>query len=208
MSDAKIFLLRHGEIDTSYVGRFVGQTDLALSVAGEFQARLWERELSAVPLKKIYCSDLMRSKDTAGIISGSRKLDIQISPQLREINLGEWEGLQIGYVKIHFAEEWRMRGMDMEKYRPPGGESFSDLASRVLPVFNGIVNNAKGNVLVIGHAGVNRIILCHLLGMPFANLLTICQDYGRMNIIELKDGSLRLKAMNITPAEGNLSSFS
>jgi probable phosphoglycerate mutase len=93
-----------------------------------------------------------------------------------------------------------MRGENLESYRPPGGESFSDLASRVVPVFGSIVKNAEGgNLLIVAHAGVNRVILCHGLGMPLANLFRICQDYGCMNILELSGGSLRLKAMNILP---------
>ena len=200
MALARIYLLRHGEIDTTYRGRFVGQVDLSLSESGKLQARLWERELSEIELNIIYCSALERSKVTASIIAGARKQNVEIIPELREINLGDWEGMEIEQVKRVFAEQWRMRGMEIGNYRPPNGESFSDLASRVLPVFQSMVDNLKGNILIVGHSGVNRVILCHALGMPLANLFNICQDYGCMNILEFSVGCLRLKAMNILPS--------
>ncbi len=200
MALARIYLLRHGEIDTTYRGRFVGQVDLSLSESGKLQARLWERELSETELNIIYCIDLERSKVTASIIAGARKQNVEIIPELREINLGDWEGMEIEQVKRVFAEQWRMRGMEIGNYRPPNGESFSDLASRVLPVFQSMVDNLKGNILIVGHSGVNRVILCHALGMPLTNLFNICQDYGCMNILEFSVGCLRLKAMNILPS--------
>ncbi|MGO8877972.1 MAG: alpha-ribazole phosphatase [Desulfomonilaceae bacterium] len=200
MLKRKIYLLRHGEIDRIYRGRFVGQTDLPLTDTGEFQARFWKQELSEVLFSTIHCSDLVRSQNTAQIIAASRGIPIEVTPEFREINLGEWDGLPISDIKSHFPDEWRMRGENLESYRPPGGESFSDLASRVVPVFGSIVKNAEGgNLLIVAHAGVNRVILCHALGMPLANLFRICQDYGCMNILELSGSSLRLKAMNMLP---------
>ncbi|MGC8604408.1 MAG: alpha-ribazole phosphatase [Desulfomonilaceae bacterium] len=197
MMKRKIYLLRHGEIDRSYQGRFVGQTDLPLTDTGELQARFWEHELSEALFSRIHCSDLARSLNTAQIIAGSNRIPIEITPELREINLGEWDGLPVSDIKSHFPDEWRTRGENLASYRPPGGESFSDLASRVVPVFVSIVKNAEGNLLIVGHAGVNRVILCHALGMPLANLFRICQDYGCMNILELSGDSFRLKTMNI-----------
>ncbi len=199
MSQHNTYLLRHGEIDQSYRGRFVGQTDLPLTNTGEFQARFWEHELSREQFRAIYCSDLVRSQNTAKIIAGSRGFPIEVITEFREINLGEWDGLPVNDVKTHFPDEWRIRGENVESYRPPGGESFSDLSSRVAPIFRSILKNIKGDTLIVGHAGVNRVILCHALGIPLANLFRICQDYGCMNILEFGGGSLRLKAMNMPP---------
>jgi probable phosphoglycerate mutase len=139
MSKYNIYLLRHGEIDQNYPGRFIGQTDLPLTDTGEFQARFWEQELSEVLFSGTHCSDLVRSKNTAQIIAGSRGIPIEVTPELREINLGEWDGLPVSDIKSNFPDEWRMRGENMESYRPPGGESFSDLASRVVPVFGSML---------------------------------------------------------------------
>jgi broad specificity phosphatase PhoE len=61
---------------------------------------------------------------------------------------------------------YERRGASPADYRPPGGESFNDLAARVLPLFEEIVHDSTGNLLIVGHAVDNRIILCHLLNLP------------------------------------------
>jgi len=199
MQQQEIYLLRHGEIDTGYRGLFVGQIDPGLTDKGVIQAQWWERALTGTLFDRIYCSDLSRSQRTAQILAGARQDSIEVIPDLREISLGEWDGIAMAQVKSCSPEEWNKRGEDLERYRPPGGESFSDLASRIVPIFQKIARGEFERRLIVGHAGVNRVILCHVLGMPLANLLRICQDYGCLNIIERSAGSLRVKAMNVRP---------
>jgi alpha-ribazole phosphatase len=191
-----IYLLRHGEIDLSGKKHYVGQVDSPLTQKGEFQAQWWQQALADSPLSRIYCSDLMRSWQTAQIVAGSRQVGIQIMPQLREINLGEWDGLPMDEVRDRFPEEYKKRGQDLVSYRPPGGESFADVHARVVPLFEHIVqDHREGNVLIVGHSGINRVILCHLLGIPLANLFRLGQDYGALSIIDNEKGHLRLKGL-------------
>ena len=77
---------------------------------------------------------------------------------------------------------------------------FSDArqkAARVLPAFEGVVQQSGENLLIVGHAGVNRIILCHLLGMPLENLFRLDQGYGCLNILEYSAGVWVVRRMNI-----------
>jgi probable phosphoglycerate mutase len=103
-------------------------------------------------------------------------------------------------VRQRFPEEYKRRGENLSDYRPRTGESFSDLRRRIVPVFERIVGGMGGNILIVGHAGVNRTILCHVLGMPLANLFRIEQPYGSMSIIACKGNSFRLRCMNLLPA--------
>ncbi|MBI5571132.1 MAG: histidine phosphatase family protein [Desulfomonile tiedjei] len=196
MHKREIYLLRHGEIDRNYETRFVGHIDLALTENGVLQAQRWQSVLAGCAFGTIYCSDLMRSLRTAQIIADGTNSRVQVARPLREINLGEWDGLARDDVRARFPNAWRQRGEDFEGYRPPGGESFSDLSARVVPFFEQVVRRANGRELIVGHAGVNRVILCHVLGLPLANLLRIGQDYGCLNIIERVDGLFRVKVMN------------
>ena len=141
-----ICLLRHGEIDLNGKKRYVGQVDLPLTQKGESQARWWQQALADSPLSRIYCSDLMRSWQTAQIIAGFRPVRVQVMPQLREIDLGEWDGLCVDEVKNRFPEEWQRRGQDLVNYRPPGGESFADVHARVVPLFEQIVHDHRGGM--------------------------------------------------------------
>jgi len=62
-----------------------------------------------------------------------------------------------------------------------------------------LVQQSEGNLLIIGHAGVNRVILCRLLGTQLANLFRLEQGYGCLNIFEYTFGSLAVRRLNIPP---------
>jgi alpha-ribazole phosphatase len=192
-----IYLLRHGEIDLGGQKRYVGQVDFPLSDQGLSQARHWREKLACTAFEGIYCSNLIRSLDTARIIAGGDEKRVHILSELREINLGEWDGLSVAEVRSRYPEEWEKRGQDLAGYRPPCGESFADLHNRVLPIFDDIVRTLSGKVLMVAHAGVKRVILCHILGMPLANLFRLGQDYGRLSVVDCERRPLRLLAMNI-----------
>ena len=196
-----IFILRHGHIEFNgpEPGNpkcFLGQTDAPLSHVGRDQARAWRTELSEKNFKRIYASDLSRGAETARIIAGRGPVRVRLLPALREIHLGKLEGLSMDFVRTRLTDEWNRRGNDLLHYRPEDGESFADLEERVLPVFETIARNHEGNILIVSHAGVNRIILCHVLGMPVSNLFRIAQSHGCLNILEPYEDHFRVICLN------------
>jgi alpha-ribazole phosphatase len=196
-----IYLLRHGAIEGDDKQRFIGQSDPPLSESGRRQARQWHRILGKIKFEAVFSSDLHRSEETAGIIAGEQQMQIRIVPNLREINLGHWQGRSMNWVRRNFPEKWRERGENFSGYRPPGGESFSDLHDRVIPVFEDLAAALRGDRLIVAHAGVNRIILCHVLGIPLANLFRLGQDYGALNIIDYRKNSPQVVGLNLQPRD-------
>jgi alpha-ribazole phosphatase len=192
-----IYLLRHGEIDLQGEKRFVGHIDLPLTGAGIRQAESWREKLSSIVFDGIFCSDLSRSFETARIIAGNRNDRVQAMSQLREIDLGAWDGVAMSEIRERFPDQWQQRGEKIASFRPPRGESFTDLFERVVPVFEEIARQSKASALIVGHAGVNRMILCHVLGLPLAGLFRLEQDYGALNLIDCRKNPMRLKAMNM-----------
>jgi len=191
------YLLRHGDSRQDEIKRYIGQADLPLNAIGRAQASCWRKELAEISLERIFCSDLSRSLETARIIAEGRSEPVQPLHKLREINLGAWDGLSFDDVQRLYPGEYERRGSDMVTYRTPGGECFADLAARVVPLFMEIVRGSSGNILIVGHAGVNMVIICHLLGMPLENLFRIRQDYGCMNVIDFDRNGMRLRKMNL-----------
>ncbi|WP_373501011.1 histidine phosphatase family protein [Desulfococcus sp.] len=190
-----IYLLRHGEIDTGPDRRFIGWTDLPLNETGRRQAREWRDAFKGVPWKGLFCSDLARSRETAGIIAGA-SAPFHILEALREISLGSWEGAGMADIRARFPEEWAARGEALDTFRPPGGESFADLEGRVMPAFMKLSEFPVGPLLVVGHAGVNRVILCNLLGIPLTHLFRLEQDYGGLTLIDPSVRPFRVKTLN------------
>jgi len=194
-----IYLLRHGEIEDPTIRRFIGQTDCALNKRGRAQADYWKKWMQGKRISSIFSSDLIRSSETAKIISRGLNVAVSIRPELKEIHLGEWDGQAMQDIRSDFPAEWEERGKLLDTYRPPKGESFADLYQRVIPAFDHIAETASDPVLIVGHAGVNRMILCRVLGMPIRKLFSIRQNYGALNLIDNSGNALQVAAVNICP---------
>jgi probable phosphoglycerate mutase len=50
---------------------------------------------------------------------------------------------------------------------------------------------------MVTHAGVIRVLICRLLGMPLKNLFTIGQAYAALTIIDARPQGFRLQALNL-----------
>ena len=199
MTPTVLYLVRHGAIISVSGKAYIGQIEAPLSEEGVEQAWAMRKWLEPVRFSHVFSSDLSRAQRTCRIIAGSHSNSIEIVPALREISLGEWEGFTFREIEERFPEEYAARGRDMENWRPPGGESFADCRVRVIEALRGILDRSMGNVLMVGHAGVNRLILCDILGIPVANLHNIGQDYGCLNIIDFSGRHVRVRLLNYTP---------
>ncbi|MBP2627848.1 MAG: hypothetical protein H6Q68_2559 [Firmicutes bacterium] len=198
MRSDKIYLVRHGEIATGGHKRYIGQIDLPLDETGRRQAAALRDELAKVSFNQVFCSNLIRSVSTARIICERQSLAPVVIRELQEINMGLWDGVTFEEIRYTYPGEFEKRGADIIKFRPPGGESFAECSSRVLSALDEIVRTARGKILIIGHAGVNRIILSRALGMPLENMLKIKQDYGCLNILKTNNLVQQVEEMNLT----------
>ncbi|MDQ7833132.1 MAG: histidine phosphatase family protein [Desulfovibrionaceae bacterium] len=216
MSRVRVWLFRHGELPQVFPRRFVGQSDIALSEAGRRQAGYWTDVLARVPFALAVSSDLSRCLETARIMLAGRGLPLRQEPRLREIALGAWEGLTVAGVRERFPGQYEARGADLAGFRPAGGEGFADVQARAGAALEALVAGMGGvrdagggpledrdggwvEVLAVAHGGVNRTLLCGLLGMPLANLFRLGQDYGCLNLLTFSGAGPGVAAVNIRP---------
>lgn len=194
----EIYLVRHGEIVNDGKKRYIGQVDVPLNDIGRLQAVKLRDGFKQIPLDKVFCSDLTRAIDTASIICEYQRIVPVAVANLREINMGLWDGREFQDICRSFPGEFEKRGADIVNYIPPGGESYARCASRVLTAWKEILTTAAGSILIVGHAGVNRIIISQALGLAQENIFKISQDYGCVNILLASDLDLRVKMLNGT----------
>jgi alpha-ribazole phosphatase len=193
-----IFLVRHAEpVGVDQQKRYLGQLDPDLSPVGIRQAEKLGLAFRLVPIEAVFTSDLVRAAHTASLIAENRDSQPIMVREFREISLGEWEGRTFQEIQSQYPEEYERRGRDIADYRTPGGESFADLQRRVLPAFAAVVEKTKGNLLIVAHASVNRIILCHLMKRPPQELFSIPQDYAAVNVLSENAGACRVVAVNV-----------
>jgi len=192
-----IYLLRHGEIDKTVPRRFLGRTDLPLNASGIRQALALGKQLQTIPFTRIVTSPLKRAVQTATLISGRPVEAIEVIDAFAEIDLGAWEGRTVTEIEHSFPGAYEQRGQDLEHYRPLDGESFGDLADRVYPALSELAARSSGPLLIVAHAGVNRVLLSRLLHRPLQRLLEIPQDYGAVSILRRKTQDIELAAINL-----------
>ena len=148
-------------------------------------------------LQAVYCSDLSRAVRSAEIVAEPYALNGVVIPELRERSFGIWEGMTFTEIKETYPSEFESWAGNPLQYSPPGGESTLEVKGRVCGVLDMILQNHPGeNIAVVAHGGVNRIILCHLLGIPLENIFRIEQEYGAVNIIEFWERYPVVKLVN------------
>jgi len=197
-TDGRILLLRHDEVQRVGEGRhYFGQQDLPLSARGREQAAAWGDYMAAAGLRAIASSDLARCRETARIIGERCRLSPQVYPELREVDLGEWDGQPFAAIRDGDPQSFRQRGAHIADHRPPGGESFRDLDGRAWPFFEGLLRRPPGRILVVTHAGVIRVLLCRILRIPLENLFTIGVAHGALSIVDIRPDGGRLQALNL-----------
>lgn len=192
-----ILLMRHAEVDAKWSGRFLGASDPPLSEQGREQAAWWRREMASIPIDKITSSDQKRALQTAQIIAGAQGGQLDALPALREVNLGQWEGLPPSEVRRIYPKEYARRGQDMAGFPPPQGESLSALAARVLPVWQELCQSQEWRILLVAHAGVLRVILCDTLGVDLNRALSWRLDHASLSLLKYHKGRFTLLASNI-----------
>ncbi len=193
-----VYLMRHGAIFQQRPRRFIGQTDFPLAAEGRTQAALWREPLADVPFAAAVSSDLTRCLETASIVLAGRDIPVRPEPRLREIDLGQWEGLTVEEVKERFPGDYERRGHDLVGCRPRNGEGFGDVQARAVAALAELTD-IDGNVLVVAHGGVNRTLLCHALGLDLSHLFRLGQDYCRLNVLHLSEEVWRVEAVNCAP---------
>lgn len=191
----KIYLIRHGETEGADTRRYKGHIDVPLSENGIEQVKRLSEFISAkagahcnVPLHAVYCSGLSRAVRSAEIIAGPFGLKPIIVEELKERNFGAWEGMSFDEIEKKDPEAFSAWAANPLAFSPLKGESTLDVKDRALKAFNAIVERHNGeNIAVVSHGGINRVILCELMGMPLENIFRIEQDFAALNVIELWD---------------------
>lgn len=157
--------LRHGEP----VGgrRYRGQTDDPLSDKGWAQMRA--ATAGARPWNAIVSSPLARCAAFSEWLTGETGLPLVFDERLKEVGFGVWEGRTPDELKREAHECVFEFKRDPVANRPRGAELLADFHARAVAAYEDILaHHAGGHVLVVAHAGVMRMVICHVLGLPAA----------------------------------------
>lgn len=190
-----LFLVRHGQ--AAPWGVLAGRADYPLSPQGVGQMQELRDRLAGHIFSVAWCSPLARARQSAEIILSGNPANtgeiIQV-PALTEISLGLWDGKDKEWIQKQYPQEWEARGREPAAIAPPGGESFAELALRVLPAFAGLCDEARNHTcsLLVAHQAVNRVILARVSGRPLTDWPNIRQPLAAVSVLDLTGATVRL----------------
>ncbi len=180
-----VILVRHGETEWNVLHRFQGLSDVPLNDTGRQQAGFAANGLRDVKLDVIYTSPLQRAVETAEIIRGGRKISIYPSAGLREMGVGEWEGLLVSEIDQKYPGQYDIWRTAPTKIRLKGGELFTDTQQRAWKTFWEIVKKHEGkNVLIVSHMMCISSILLTIAGIPLDEIWQHPIGNAALNIVE------------------------
>ena len=194
---ARLVLIRHGESTWNREHRVQGQLDPPLSEEGRRQAELLAPRLARRHFEALYASDLARAMETAAPIEAATGLPIRPVSELREIFLGEWEGLQTEAISSRYPEAWAAWSLEPSWDVVPGGEGAAAFQERVEAALDAIFeSHPEGDVLVVSHGGVIQIALHRVAGRPSHGLFPFRISNASISVIERREGRLVISRVN------------
>jgi alpha-ribazole phosphatase/probable phosphoglycerate mutase len=193
MNETLIDLMRHGE---PVGGRcYRGQTDDPLSEKGWRQ--MWDAVGDFKGWEYIVTSPLVRCSAFADALGERLGIPVSQDERLQEIGFGEWEGRTPAEICEDDSQRLLRFKDDPVAHAPTGSEPLQAFYERVGAAWKEIVFDYQGHhVLVIGHAGVIRMALAHVLGLPFRNVYRININNAALSRIRVEcSGEMMLPSL-------------
>ncbi len=203
----RLLLVRHGETQWNRDSRFQGVRDIPLNENGRTQATKAAEFLKEVSLDFAISSPLQRPKETAEIILKYHpNLSLEFRSELVEICHGLWEGKLEEEINQDFPGLLKQWKIAPETVQMPEGENIDQVSVRAVTCWEDIVNKYVSSsqlvtVLIVAHDAINKVILCHILGLTPAKIWSIKQGNGAVTVIDYLQGEGNipvLQALNIT----------
>ena len=190
----RFLIIRHGYSKSNKEKKFTGQMDVGLDTVGFIQAEDTGQYVSEkYHIDKIYSSDLCRAYETAIPLAKRVNLPIITRTDLREADVGIWQGMLIEDVRKKYPEEFEKYRVNPGETPFPGGESYGDLMVRAEKALREIAMENEGKtVAIVTHGGVIRALWCAWNGDSVANIKNIHHvDNASVTEVEFENDSIK-----------------
>ena len=202
-----LILVRHGETYWNDERRVQGgDSDIELNDTGLEQARKLAAFLENEPITAILSSPLRRAIATAEVIASYHRLPVEIDQGLRELKVGELEGMSVSNLSTTFSQFLMQWWQDGGVMKLPNGESLVELQQRAWEAVERLLERHKTNpehnkgttLVVVSHYFVTLAIILKALNLPLDCFTKFKLDLGGVSILEIQDYGTRLVTFNDT----------
>lgn len=177
MKSYYIHFIRHGAINPTLRGRYIGVTDVPLSDKGKIEIRKLDATMAYPYAKVVFTSPLKRCTQTARIIYPD--IEPLVIDHLSECHFGEWENKSAA--ELAGDETFKKWLAGDPSVKPPRGESNADFTRRICLVFesivDGLIKTGTTDAAIITHGGVMTTLLS-VYGIPQAKPFDWVCDNG------------------------------
>ncbi len=195
----QLILVRHGQTNWNKEYRVQGQADLPLNASGKAQAEAIGRALKNETVDAVYSSPLSRAFETAQAIDTFHQAGITTLDGLKELDVGETDGLYYPNLKKEYASFFELWSTDAKAARFPGGESLPELQKRVWEAIQSILDkNHSHSVVVASHFFALLTLICKVLDLGLSDFRKLNISVAGISKVEFLDGKARLVCFNET----------
>lgn len=194
----RLLLVRHGETPWNVTLQYQGQANVPLNERGLEQARRCAGRLARYGATALYSSDIVRAWQTAEVIGEALSLTPVAIPELREINVGQWEGYTPEELYRRFPDHMAEYRRDPARTVRLGGESYAQLQVRAMAALRQIQErHSQGEVIIaVSHGGTIRALLCDVIGLDLGHFGRMWLDNGSLTELRLGRNGWRLMRLN------------
>lgn len=198
VTSMRLIFVRHGETPWNVTLQYQGQANVPLNERGREQARRAAERLRRFEVSALYSSDLARAWETAEIIGAALGRTPRPMPEIREIDVGQWEGLTPEELYRRFPDHMAEYQRDPARTVRLGGESYAQLQARALVALQRIQEEHKQGetIVAVSHGGTIRALLCHVIGLDLALFGRMWLDNGSLTEFRLGSSGWRLMRLN------------
>jgi alpha-ribazole phosphatase/probable phosphoglycerate mutase len=195
----RLFLVRHGESIWNAEQRLQGQADPPLSALGTRQACDLAAALSERRFAAVYCSPLIRARDTADCIGVPHHLIPRLEEGLSEVKLGAWQGYRVSELGAEMRELYRAWRLDPATVRPPGGETLAEANARAAQAVATMTEQHRdATIALVTHSILGRVLLCHWLGVDLVVVPRLKLKTASISVIRLDEHGAVLERLGDT----------
>ena len=196
---SRLILIRHAISEDNIKGTLSGHIDSKLSDIGKSQVDKLNKLREKEKIDYIYTTTSIRTKETIGYIANTRGIDIVEKEGFKEINFGDFEGMNFNYIQKNYPNEFEKMIKEGNRYKYPNGESLIDSYERVVFELSDIIKKHKDDtILICSHAGTIRNIISYLIGKTYEYHWNFRIDNASVSIIDIIDGFPVIQTLNNT----------
>jgi broad specificity phosphatase PhoE len=187
----RIVLIRPGATDYDCEERIQGALDIPLNRQGLMEVARTVDQLRELRIETIYAASSSSAMQTAEILAKDLSARLKKLDRLPNVNLGLWQGLQVGDVRHKQPKVYRQWQEQPENVCPPEGEMLEQAEQRIAAAINKLLRKHKEGVIgLVVPEPLASLVRWHLKKDELGDLWKALAGHGRWEILDLEPAAV------------------